>query len=119
MHGDQAERHETRSEAEHLLPRDSMEMGDLSPQQTRDDKHPSRLEERYTDSQGNGEASGSRPSAAGEEEEFAPINGGRTEYRVYKIRWFGLTQLILLNIVVSWDVSTIPIQCSQSNWRIQ
>ena len=29
------------------------------------------------------------------------------EYRVYKRRWFGLVQLILLNIVVSWDVSTL------------
>jgi hypothetical protein len=25
-------------------------------------------------------------------------------YRVYKRRWFGLVQLILLNIIVSWDV---------------
>jgi hypothetical protein len=25
-------------------------------------------------------------------------------FRVYKRRWFGLIQLILLNIVVSWDV---------------
>lgn len=29
------------------------------------------------------------------------------EYRVYKRRWFGLLQLMLLNIIVSWDVSTI------------
>jgi len=27
-------------------------------------------------------------------------------YRVYKIRWFGLIQLVLLNIIVSWDVSS-------------
>jgi hypothetical protein len=27
------------------------------------------------------------------------------QYRVYKRRWFGLVQLTLLNIVVSWDVS--------------
>lgn len=26
-------------------------------------------------------------------------------YRVYKRRFFGLAQLVLLNIVVSWDVS--------------
>ena len=26
------------------------------------------------------------------------------EYKVYKRRWFGLGQLILLNIVVSWGV---------------
>lgn len=28
-------------------------------------------------------------------------------FRVYKRRWFGLAQLVLLNIVVSWDVSAI------------
>ena len=28
-----------------------------------------------------------------------------THYRVYKRRWFGLVQLVLLNIVVSWGVS--------------
>jgi hypothetical protein len=27
------------------------------------------------------------------------------EYKVYKRRWFGLIQLVLLNIIVSWDVS--------------
>jgi len=27
-------------------------------------------------------------------------------YKVYKRRWFGLAQLVLLNVVVSWDVST-------------
>lgn len=27
------------------------------------------------------------------------------EYRVYKRRWFGLLQLMLLNIIASWDVS--------------
>ena len=116
MHGDQAERHQTNSEAEHLLSSDSMEMGDMSPQQTRGHKHPSQVEERYTDEQSNGEAPGSRPSAGGEEE-GTPINGGHTVYRAYKIRWFGLTQLILLNIVVSWDVSTIHLQCPwPSQW---
>ena len=28
-----------------------------------------------------------------------------TRYKVYKRRWFGLLQLTLLNIIVSWDVS--------------
>lgn len=28
-------------------------------------------------------------------------------YRTYKRRWFGLVQLTLLNIIVSWDVSTL------------
>jgi len=34
-----------------------------------------------------------------------PHNVDPTIYRVYRIRWFGLFQLILLNIIVSWDVS--------------
>jgi MFS transporter, FLVCR family, MFS-domain-containing protein 7 len=29
-------------------------------------------------------------------------------YKVYKRRWFGLVQLALLNIIVSWDVSAFP-----------
>lgn len=36
--------------------------------------------------------------------------GGRTGevvWKVYKRRWFGLGQLVLLNIVVSWDVSIL------------
>ena len=33
---------------------------------------------------------------------------GRTHrFKVYKRRWFGLLQLTLLNIIVSWDVSTL------------
>jgi hypothetical protein len=28
-------------------------------------------------------------------------------YKVYKRRWFGLVQLVLLNIIVSWDVSLL------------
>jgi FLVCR family MFS transporter 7 len=28
-------------------------------------------------------------------------------FKVYKRRWFGLAQLVLLNVVVSWDVSGI------------
>ena len=32
------------------------------------------------------------------------FNGGG-EYKVYRRRWFGLVQLVLLNIIVSWDVS--------------
>lgn len=30
-----------------------------------------------------------------------------TQYRTYKRRWFGLVQLVLMNIVVSWCVSNI------------
>jgi hypothetical protein len=38
----------------------------------------------------------------------AGVEGGQTGevvWKVYKRRWFGLLQLVLLNIVVSWDVS--------------
>ena len=36
-----------------------------------------------------------------------PAEAGRhvTMYKVYKRRFFGLAQLVLLNIIVSWDVS--------------
>ena len=40
----------------------------------------------------------------GAEDELLGGNSA-TQFRVYKRRWFGLIQLILLNIVVSWDVS--------------
>lgn len=33
---------------------------------------------------------------------------GAREFKVYKRRWFGLVQLVLLNIIVSWDVSVLP-----------
>ena len=49
----------------------------------------------------------SQASTAGPSEihdEGARLNGEEQEYRVYKIRWFGLLQLVLLNIIVSWDV---------------
>ena len=37
-------------------------------------------------------------------EEIANGGGRHTEYKVFKRRWFGLAQLVLLNIIVSWDV---------------
>jgi hypothetical protein len=40
----------------------------------------------------------------GTTEESAGNSGG--EYKVYKRRWFGLVQLVLLNIIVSWDASS-------------
>lgn len=60
-----------------------------------------------------------RPSSANvvktKEEDDAGSNGtnrggaglenvSTVEYKVYKRRWFGLLQLTLLNIIVSWDV---------------
>jgi hypothetical protein len=36
--------------------------------------------------------------------ERLPAHGGG-EFKVYKRRWFGVVQLVLLNTIVSWDVS--------------
>lgn len=36
-------------------------------------------------------------------------NGTSTEYRTYKRRWFGLAQLTLMNIMVSWGVSQVQV----------
>lgn len=49
---------------------------------------------RYTD--GDATEDGLRSIASGE----------IMEYRTYRRRWFGLVQLTLLNIIVSWDVSS-------------
>lgn len=57
----------------------------------------------------------SRSTVLGGPSTEAPSDEGREngaaaeevqEYKVYKRRWFGLVQLTLLNIIVSWDVST-------------
>lgn len=43
------------------------------------------------------------------------VHGGTivVPYRTYKRRWFGLAQLVLMNIVVSWDVRvSLPSLCS-------
>jgi hypothetical protein len=37
-------------------------------------------------------------------ESAAPVG---VQYKVYKRRWFGLVQLTLLNVIVSWDVSVV------------
>lgn len=91
-------------EAEHLLPTKNgmSEMENLSPQRW----NLSRTETGLTvEEQSHAELSGSNsaelPMMARE------ANGGQLVYRVYKRRWFGLTQLVLLNIVVSWDVRGI------------
>ena len=58
----------------------------------------------------------SKPDGRGS---YTPVNAGEIMretavgvpndmgYRVYKRRWFGLAQLVLLNIIVSWDVSGV------------
>jgi FLVCR family MFS transporter 7 len=46
-----------------------------------------------------------RETGEGEGEGDGSIRqGASTEYRTYKRRWFGLAQLTLMNIIVSWDV---------------
>lgn len=89
-------------EAEHLLPTKNgmSEMENLSPQRW----NLSRTETGLTveeQSQLAGTNSAELPMMARE------ANGGQVVYRVYKRRWFGLMQLVLLNIVVSWDVRGI------------
>ncbi len=82
-----------------------MEMADLSPQRKAEGKNLSESGTRYTDSQDHAEPPGSR-QVTRDGDDVALAEGGQpVEYRVYRVRWFGLTQLILLNIVVSWDVS--------------
>lgn len=36
------------------------------------------------------------------------LSATRPSYKVYKRRFWGLAQLVLLNIVVSWDVCDVP-----------
>lgn len=63
-------------------------------------KSPAHVEERLLD-ENRTNTSGTDatlPTSIGESE--SPVR-----YRVYKRRWFGLVQLVLLNIIVSWGVS--------------
>lgn len=104
------ERELTDNEEDRLLSDDDwMEMADFDRDTTIDTgvkNQQLQVEGRYTDGEPLTELSGSRSIGEGDEVALANANGDQlpVEYRVYKIRWFGLTQLILLNIVVSWDV---------------
>lgn len=52
--------------------------------------------------------SGSSAMPGDGDEDVGEGNGGDVVvYKVYKRRWFGLVQLVLLNIIVSWDVSSL------------
>ncbi|OBT65512.1 hypothetical protein VE03_05005 [Pseudogymnoascus sp. 23342-1-I1] len=43
--------------------------------------------------------------------------GGEVVWKVYKRRWFGLLQLVLLNVVVSWDwLSFAPVSTTSSEY---
>lgn len=92
-------------EAEHLLPIQSgmSEMQNLGPQHG----NLSRTETGFTL---DGEQTPTELSGTNSAElsmMLREANGGQVVYKVYKRRWFGLTQLVLLNIVVSWDVREI------------
>ena len=92
-------------EQEHLLSHvvDMTHMADLSPNR-RDGEGQPNVDTRYQD-QGE-ELSRGAPSGQSEQDGIlAPTGESPIEYKVYKRRWFGLMQLVLLNIVVSWDVS--------------
>ncbi|KAG8530950.1 uncharacterized protein KY384_004307 [Bacidia gigantensis] len=80
-----------------------MEMSNLQPSSSTDKGAAQRVDTRYTDDPERTRSSDlSRADTSGTEGETAPINGA-AEYRVYKVRWFGLIQLVLLNVIVSWD----------------
>lgn len=58
-----------------------------------------------------GTADGEATTGRGAEE--SPVT-----YKVYKRRWFGLVQLVLMNIIVSWDVSRLLCVASASGASI-
>ena len=96
-----------RAEQERLLGHD-IEFEDMTGR-TLDNKSPAYMDNEYREDRDGGQVSGV---------DGAPDNGedGQTPpvYRVYKRRWFGLMQLVLMNIIVSWDVSlgcSISVNC--------
>jgi hypothetical protein len=89
-----------------------MEMSDISRLQSNDsvDKSGKRFEDNFANLT-HGSSSGPRVRATSEDGPSQPSGAahhGQTyshsHFKVYKRRWFGLGQLVLLNIVVSWDV---------------
>ena len=63
----------------------------------------------------------SRPGVRARSEDMAPEPAGvqhheqtysHSHFKVYKRRWLGLGQLVLLNVVVSWDVRLYPLLTS-------
>lgn len=102
MHGDHATFGQNPNETERLLAShgEMNEMADLNPRREIEDSL-SRSESGYTEEQSRAEISGTSSSQM----PFMNVNEDHVVYKVYKRRWFGLIQLVLLNIVVSWDVS--------------
>lgn len=87
-----------RGEQERLLGHD-IEFQDMT-ERTWNNKDPAYMDDEPRDETIGGHVSGVDAAPDnGEHEQAPPV------YRVYKRRWFGLMQLVLMNIIVSWDVS--------------
>jgi len=74
-----------------------------------DSLRPGAIELEETETRRSGPSKSADPERAAGGEDGASVGvavAGGGEYKVYKRRWFGLLQLTLLNIIVSWDVST-------------
>lgn len=95
-----------------------VKMDDIAHTQSNDGmlKSAARVEEEEEATRTGASGSGSSQAREGDVEE-AREGGGRwkrlgrkkktyshAHFKVYKRRWFGLAQLVLLNVVVSWDV---------------
>lgn len=108
MHGDQDEPDPSQAEeAMHLLSADRWtEMADMDRRADDATKDQSRVETAYTDETEAHHAESSGPSSRAVVDDASTSGEQPIVYKVYRIRWFGLMQLVLLNIVVSWDVST-------------
>ena len=97
-------------ETVHLLASisDDMEMSSRASPPSNGKADLTRVDTSYTDA-----PEPSEPSTS--EREILETEGGQahardeeeTLYRVYKVRWFGLLVLVMLNVIVCWDVSTI------------
>jgi FLVCR family MFS transporter 7 len=105
-----------------------MEMSDVSRLQSNDsvDKSGKRFGENITNLT---HGSSTRPRAR-ERRQDGPSQPSGVEYhgqtyshshfKVYRRRWFGLGQLVLLNIVVSWDVCLalyFTTDCVEVRWK--
>ncbi|KAI4265148.1 MAG: hypothetical protein L6R38_009622, partial [Xanthoria sp. 2 TBL-2021] len=85
-----------RGEQERLLGHD-IEFQDMT-ERTWNNKDPAYMDDEPRDETIGGHVSGVDAAPDnGEHEQAPPV------YRVYKRRWFGLMQLVLMNIIVSWD----------------
>lgn len=71
------------------------------------------LPENHARSSGDGDGN-DRALQDGDALEGGPVAANGSQFKVYKRRWFGVVQLVLLNTIVSWDVSTrvSPVSCS-------